>query len=117
MFRMPQKSFAIDAPQAASLAPEQFISIEEVARRLHTDVGWVREKIRRRCPNPNTRVQSRSPSTIDWQSSQRVGSQLAAPNPRPSMLPQEGRAVHFVLMYAASTFSITARICLMLARP
>ena len=49
---MPQKSFAIDAPQAASLAPEQFISIEEVARRLHTDVGWVREKIRRRCPNP-----------------------------------------------------------------
>jgi len=52
MFRMSQKSFAIDAPQAASLAPEQFISIEEVARRLHTDVGWVREKIRRRCPNP-----------------------------------------------------------------
>src|SRR5882762_9849005 len=52
MFRMPQKSFAIDAPQAASLAPEQFISIEEVARRLHTDVAWVREKTRRRCPNP-----------------------------------------------------------------
>ena len=49
---MSQKSFAIDANQSASLAPEQFISIEEVARRLHTDVGWVREKIRRRCPNP-----------------------------------------------------------------
>jgi hypothetical protein len=31
---------------------DQFITIEEVARRLHTDVGWVREKIRRRCPNP-----------------------------------------------------------------
>ena len=31
---------------------DQFISIEEVALRLHTDVGWVREKIRRRCPNP-----------------------------------------------------------------
>lgn len=30
---------------------DQFISIEEVARRLHTDVGWVREKCRRRCPN------------------------------------------------------------------
>ncbi len=52
MFRIPQKSFASDAPQAASLAPDQFISIEEVARRLHTDVGWVREKIRRRCSNP-----------------------------------------------------------------
>jgi len=33
-------------------APDQFISIEEVARRLHADVPWVREKIRRRCPNP-----------------------------------------------------------------
>jgi hypothetical protein len=43
---------AIDAPQAISLAPDQFISIEEVARRLRTDVPWVREKIRRRCPNP-----------------------------------------------------------------
>jgi len=31
---------------------DQFISIEEVARRLHADVPWVREKIRRRCPNP-----------------------------------------------------------------
>ena len=34
------------------LAPDQFISIEEVARRLHAEVPWVREKIRRRCPNP-----------------------------------------------------------------
>jgi len=34
------------------LAPDQFISIEEVARRLHADVPWVREKIRRRSPNP-----------------------------------------------------------------
>ena len=39
---------AIDVP----LTPDQFISIEEVARRLHADVPWVREKIRRRCPNP-----------------------------------------------------------------
>ncbi len=41
----------IDAPQAASLPSDQFISIEEVARRLHADVPWVREKCRRRCPN------------------------------------------------------------------
>lgn len=31
--------------------PNDLLSIEEVARRLHTDVGWVREKCRRRCPN------------------------------------------------------------------
>ena|SRR5437667_5551916 len=42
------------APQPISIvAPtDQFISIEEVARRLHAAVPWVREKIRRRCPNP-----------------------------------------------------------------
>jgi excisionase family DNA binding protein len=34
----------------ASTTP--FLSIEEVADRLRTDVGWVREKIRRRSPNP-----------------------------------------------------------------
>jgi len=39
-------------PIDVSLAPDQFISIEQVARRLHADVPWVREKIRRRCPNP-----------------------------------------------------------------
>jgi hypothetical protein len=44
----PRRIVAIDVP----LAPDQFISIEEVARRLHADVPWVREKIRRRCPNP-----------------------------------------------------------------
>ncbi len=33
-------------------AKDEFISIEEVARRLHADVPWVREKIRRRSPNP-----------------------------------------------------------------
>ena len=33
--------------------PEQsFLSIEQVAARLHRDVNWVREKIRRRCSNP-----------------------------------------------------------------
>jgi hypothetical protein len=31
--------------------PHDLVPIEEVARRLHTDVLWVREKIRRRCPN------------------------------------------------------------------
>jgi len=45
----PKNVVAIDAPQSAS---DQFISIEEVARRLHAPESWVREKIRRRSPNP-----------------------------------------------------------------
>jgi hypothetical protein len=36
----------------APIPIDAFISLEEVARRLHADIGWVREKIRRRCPNP-----------------------------------------------------------------
>jgi hypothetical protein len=32
--------------------PDDLLSIEQVAARLRTDVAWVREKIRRRCPNP-----------------------------------------------------------------
>jgi hypothetical protein len=31
--------------------PDDLVPIEEVARRLHTGVSWVREKIRRRCLN------------------------------------------------------------------
>ena len=52
-----RKLFAV-GPVAPIASPngeeqrDQFISIEEVARRLHADVPWVREKIRRRCPNP-----------------------------------------------------------------
>jgi predicted DNA-binding transcriptional regulator AlpA len=38
------------APAVETATP--FLSIEEVAERLRTDVPWVREKIRRRCPNP-----------------------------------------------------------------
>jgi hypothetical protein len=44
---------ATTTKQSHAEPPEdEFISIEEVARRLHADVNWVREKIRRRCPNP-----------------------------------------------------------------
>jgi hypothetical protein len=32
--------------------PADLLPIEEVARCLHQDVAWVREKCRRRCPNP-----------------------------------------------------------------
>jgi hypothetical protein len=35
-----------------TIPPEDLIPIEELARRLHTTIEWVREKCRRRCPNP-----------------------------------------------------------------
>jgi hypothetical protein len=35
-----------------TIPPEDLIPIEELAKRLHQTVGWVREKCRRRCPNP-----------------------------------------------------------------
>ena len=50
------KVSTIDAARSISptivVPTDQFISIEEVASRLHADVTWVREKIRRRSPNP-----------------------------------------------------------------
>ncbi len=40
-----------DTAPSAGFNPEDLLSIEELARRLHTDVAWVREKTRRRCSN------------------------------------------------------------------
>src|SRR5712664_3691734 len=37
---------------SVGLNPDDLLSIEQVAARLRTDVAWVREKVRRRCPNP-----------------------------------------------------------------
>lgn len=34
------------------IPPEDLLPIEELAKRLHQTVAWVREKCRRRCPNP-----------------------------------------------------------------
>jgi hypothetical protein len=45
---------------------DDFISIEEVARRLHADVPWVREKIRRRCPNPMPVFNLGKHLVFDW---------------------------------------------------
>jgi hypothetical protein len=59
--RVPCKDFAMAIQQknapavvlsSAPIPPEDLISIEELVKRLHTDVQWVREKCRRRCPNP-----------------------------------------------------------------
>lgn len=36
----------------AEFNPSDLLAIDEVARRLHADVGWVRQKVRRRSPNP-----------------------------------------------------------------
>src|SRR6266436_9311068 len=37
---------------SAPIPPQDLIPIEELANRLHQTVAWVREKCRRRCPNP-----------------------------------------------------------------
>jgi len=37
---------------SAAIPPENLIAIEELANGLQKPVGWVREKCRRRCPNP-----------------------------------------------------------------
>jgi len=49
---MDKKKIPAVVSSITPLDSDQFVSIEEVARRLHADVPWVREKIRRRCPNP-----------------------------------------------------------------
>lgn len=40
------------SPAVHEFNPDDLLSIGQVAARLHADVSWVREKIRRRCPNP-----------------------------------------------------------------
>jgi hypothetical protein len=46
----PSTSSSTSPPSAFN--PEDLLPIEEVARRLYADVAYVREKCRRRCPNP-----------------------------------------------------------------
>jgi hypothetical protein len=48
------KKLSVTALSASSplFNPDDLLSIEQLAARLRTDVAWVREKIRRRCPNP-----------------------------------------------------------------
>jgi hypothetical protein len=40
------------AAPSVVIPPENLIPIEELAKRLHQTEAWVREKCRRRCPNP-----------------------------------------------------------------
>ena len=51
---MPQKLQVVPAGIPAPVPAfdsDDLLPIEEVAKRLHKDVAWVREKVRRRCPN------------------------------------------------------------------
>lgn len=49
----PKSATVVGLPTSAPVfAPADLLPLEEVARRLHTSVAWVREKIRRRCQNP-----------------------------------------------------------------
>ena len=47
-----RKTVAVASAQPVEFNPVDLLPIEEVARRLHADVSWVREKVRRRCPYP-----------------------------------------------------------------
>ena len=47
-----RKTVAIASAQPVEFNPADLLPIEEIARRLHADVSWVREKVRRRCSSP-----------------------------------------------------------------
>src|SRR6266481_3531321 len=50
---MSRKTAAVATPVPfVEFNPADLLPIEELARRLHSDVAWVREKTRRRCQNP-----------------------------------------------------------------
>jgi hypothetical protein len=51
---------------STAIPPENLIPIEELARRLHVDVQWVREKCRRRCPNPIPVMNAGRHLLFDW---------------------------------------------------
>jgi hypothetical protein len=63
---MAKHSPVVAVTDLVSRAQEDFIPIEEVARRLHADVPWVREKIRRRCPNPMPVFNLGKHLVFDW---------------------------------------------------
>ncbi len=48
----PQKSVPAVVVPGTPIPLENLIPIEELAKRLHQTVSWVREKCRRRCSNP-----------------------------------------------------------------
>jgi hypothetical protein len=63
--------------------PADLLPIEEVARRLHADVAWVREKCRRRCPNPIPVYNLGRHLLFDW----RQVSEWIVNSPRPVHAP------------------------------
>jgi hypothetical protein len=62
----PGKVTPINATASVAFAPDQLLSIEEVAHRLKTDVAWVREKCRRRCANPIPVMNAGRHLLFDW---------------------------------------------------
>jgi excisionase family DNA binding protein len=53
--------------ESGEFRPADLLSIEEVAKRLHVEVSWVREKIRRRSPNPMPCYNLGRHLLFDWQ--------------------------------------------------
>lgn len=67
--------------------PTDLLPIEEVAKRLHVDVAWVREKVRRRCPNPIPVYNLGRHLLFDW----RQVSEWILSSPRPRYAPHMRR--------------------------
>ena len=66
---MKQKNASVPAvavPISAPFSPDDLISIEELAKRLHNTEAWVREKIRRRCQNPIPVMNAGRHLLFDW---------------------------------------------------
>lgn len=64
---MRQKRIEAAQTGVVEFNPADLLSIEEVAARLKTDIGWVREKIRRRCSNPMPVYNLGRHLVFDWQ--------------------------------------------------
>jgi hypothetical protein len=78
----PDKSSST-SPPAVGFNPADLLSIEELAQRLKRDVLWVREKCRRRCPNPIPVYNLGRHLLFDW----RQVSEWIVNSPRPVHAP------------------------------
>jgi hypothetical protein len=89
MSRPKRKIDSVQSSTPACGCADQFISIEEVARRLHADVSWVREKVRARCLNAIPVYNLGRHLVFDWP--QVV--QWVRNSPRPVHAPHKRRSI------------------------
>jgi len=64
--KTPAVAVPVVGPTVVPFSPENLITIEELAKRLHNTEAWVREKCRRRCPNPIPVMNAGRHLLFDW---------------------------------------------------